>query len=286
MPLVDWTYLLILVLVFLPLERLLPMHPGQRVLRRDWLNDTVYLLVNGWIIKAGAVALILVGVGLLQLIVPEGLVEAVRSQPIWLQALQVLLIADLGFYLIHRLFHTVPWLWRFHAVHHSIEEMDWLAAHRVHPVDQILTKAGPLVPCFVLGYSEAALGLYAVLYQWHSVLLHANVRLHFGPLRWLVASPEFHHWHHSDHREAYNRNFAGQLALLDVLFRTAYLTRGRAPTRYGCSDPVPRTYGGQLLYPFRRWHGGRPPEGATGPEAGPGDAGEARAEGAARREAA
>ena len=92
-----------------------------------------------------------------------------------------------------------------------------------------------------------------MIYYWHSILLHANVRIGFGALRWLVASPEFHHWHHSDHREAYNRNFAGQLSFLDVVFGTAHMTRGQTPTKYGCDDPVPHTYWQQLLYPFRQW---------------------------------
>lgn len=258
MELFDWRSFLLLMVIFIPLERLLAMHPEQKLFRKGWQNDLIYVLVNGWLVKAGLFAIIVVSIVGFRALVPAAWRDVVASQPYWLQIVQVLVIADIGFYLIHRLFHTVPWLWKFHAVHHSIEELDWLAGHRVHPVDQILTRGGSLIPCFALGYSEIAIGVYAVIYHWHSVLLHANVRIPFGPLRWLVASPEFHHWHHSDQREAFNKNFAGQLSFLDVLFGTAHVTRGEVPSKYGCDDPVPPTYWRQLLYPFRQWLPQRP----------------------------
>lgn len=255
MDLFDWKGLLLLAVIFVPLERLLALHPEQKLLRRGLSNDLVYVVVNALVIKAGTIALFVAAVLVTEGWVPEALRTALSAQPAWLQFVQVLIIADIGFYLVHRLFHKVPWLWKFHAVHHSIEELDWLAAHRVHPVDQLLTKGASFVPCIVLGYSEAAIGAYVLVYHWHSILLHANIRIPFGPMRWLVASPEFHHWHHSDHREAYNKNFAGQLAVLDVVFGTAHMTHGTVPTKYGCSDRVPPTYLRQLAYPFRQWFG-------------------------------
>lgn len=251
MALFDWQTFLLLALVFIPLERILAMHEDQKLFRRGWITDLVYVLCNGWIIKVGTILFLsgaLVGT---RAVMPEWIRAAVESQPIWLQTIEVLLIADVGFYLVHRAFHTFPILWRFHAVHHSIEELDWLAGHRVHPVDQILTKGATMLPCFALGFSEIALGIYVLIYQWHSVMLHANIHIPFGPLRWLIASPEFHHWHHCDHPEAYDKNFAGQLSFLDVVFGTAHMTNGQLPTKYGCSDPVPEGYLAQLAYPFR-----------------------------------
>jgi sterol desaturase/sphingolipid hydroxylase (fatty acid hydroxylase superfamily) len=107
-----------------------------------------------------------------------------------------------------------------------------------------------LVPVVALGFSEWAIGVYALLYQWQSVLIHSNVRFRFGPLRFLFASPEFHHWHHSDQREARDKNFAGQLSFLDALFGSLHLPRGQAPTTYGLDRPMPQRYVPQLLYPF------------------------------------
>jgi sterol desaturase/sphingolipid hydroxylase (fatty acid hydroxylase superfamily) len=109
-----------------------------------------------------------------------------------------------------------------------------------------------VLPLYALGFSGAAIGIFSAIYFWHSLLLHANVRLSFGPLRWLIASPEFHHWHHANQREAYNMNYAGQLAFLDKLFGTMYMPEGQMPAKYGVDDPVPHTYVPQLRYPFKR----------------------------------
>jgi len=241
-------------LIFIPLERVLAMH-RQKVFRRGWGNDVIYFLFNGVVIKLGLGALLAGAMVLAGWLVPQSIRTAVISQPIWLQAVQVLILADLGFYVVHRLFHSIPWLWRFHQIHHSIEELDWLAGVRVHPVDQILTKGGSLVPVFALGFSETAIVIFAVLYQWQSMLIHANLRIPFGPLRWLLASPEFHHWHHSNDRVVRDKNFAGQLPFLDAVFGTLHMPRGQIPVTYGIDEPVPSTYATQLLHPFRSARG-------------------------------
>ena len=222
--------ILITCLIFVPLERLFALHKEQKVFRRGWANDLIFLLVNGLLIKLGLLAVIAATIFAAASIVPASFQAAVGGLPYWVQIPLVIVLSDLGFYWTHRMFHAVPWLWQFHAIHHSIEELDWLAAARVHPVDQILTKGVSLVPVVALGFSEWAIAVYAVLYQWQSVLIHANVRFRFGPLRLLFASPEFHHWHHSNDREARDRNFAGQLSFLDALFGTLHMPRGRMPT--------------------------------------------------------
>jgi sterol desaturase/sphingolipid hydroxylase (fatty acid hydroxylase superfamily) len=241
---------LLAVLLLVPLQLALPMHSQQKILRPRWGTDVIYLLINGIPIKLGVAAIIVLTLSASEHAIPAELRASVASQPLWLQLIELIVVADLVFYVVHRLFHTVPILWRFHAVHHSIKELDWLAAHRIHPFDQILTKGASLVPAFALGISDWAIAAGAILFHWHTLLLHSNVRLRLGPLRWLVASPEFHHWHHSDHCDAWNRNFAAQLPLWDLLFRTAYMPKGQGPCRYGIDDPVPLGYLQQLSYPF------------------------------------
>ena len=243
---------LIAMLVFVPLERLLAMHPGQKIFRRGWGNDVVYVFLNGLLIKLGLGFLVMGVMVLAESFVPPAFRETVAVQPLWIQVTEVIVLADLGFYTVHRLFHAIPWLWKIHQIHHSIEELDWLAAARVHPVDQILTKGASLVPVFALGFSDTAIVIFAVLYQWQSMLIHANVRISFGPLRWLLASPEFHHWHHSKDRTVRDKNFAGQLPLLDILLGTLHMPRGQLPSQYGIDEPIPRTYALQLLHPFKR----------------------------------
>jgi sterol desaturase/sphingolipid hydroxylase (fatty acid hydroxylase superfamily) len=264
--LLDFRLFFLAALFFVPLERLVGAHRSQPLLRRYWANDLVYVFVNGVIIRLGLVVLVALFLVCSRQLLPSGLLDAVAAQPFWVQLIEVFLLADLGFYALHRLFHSVPALWRIHQIHHSIEEMDWLAAARVHPVDQILTKGASLLPCFALGFSEWAIIVFALVYHWHSMLLHSNVRLGFGPLNRLIASPDFHRWHHCRDREAWDRNFAGQLSLWDYIFGTAYLPKGRQAERFGIGEVLPETYPAQLLHPFKRAL--RPPDSATAQESG------------------
>jgi sterol desaturase/sphingolipid hydroxylase (fatty acid hydroxylase superfamily) len=250
--LIDFKQLLLVVLIFVPLERLLALRTEQKILRPAWVIDLTHLLASGLLIKLGlglTLAAIIAGA---ELMVPAAWRAAVAAQPHWLQLVEILVLADLGFYLAHRAFHAVPFLWRIHSVHHSIETMDWLAAHRVHPIDQIATKSASYLPVFALGFALEPILVFAVLYQWHSLLLHANTRIGFGPLRWVVAAPHFHHWHHANAPEAHDKNFAGQFSLLDLVFGTLHMPRGRAPERYGIDGAMPPTYLGQLAHPFAR----------------------------------
>jgi sterol desaturase/sphingolipid hydroxylase (fatty acid hydroxylase superfamily) len=241
---------LVTAFVFVPVERLFALRKGQKILRKALLNDLVFLFVNGWLVRAVLAAIFVIAMGAFSLILPAGIALAMQSQPLWLQVAEVILIADVGQYLTHRAFHAVPFLWKIHAVHHSIEELDWVAAYRVHPIDQIATKAASLLPVFILGYSEAAIAIYYLIFQWHALLLHANVRLTVGPLKWIVASPQFHHWHHANERKAYDKNFAAQLPLLDLLGGTLHLPGNAYPEQYGVDKPLPQNYLRQLVQPF------------------------------------
>src|SRR5437588_5615223 len=127
----DWLGLkqfLIAFVIFVPLERVLAFHAGQKIFRRDWGNDLVCLFLNGFLIKLGLVAIVLGVAAAAAWLVPAGWQDAVAAQPWWLQVLEMILIGDMGFYCAHRAFHEIPLLWRFHTIHHSIEELDWLAA--------------------------------------------------------------------------------------------------------------------------------------------------------------
>jgi sterol desaturase/sphingolipid hydroxylase (fatty acid hydroxylase superfamily) len=181
---------------------------------------------------------------------PEGFRANVAAQPLWLQLPEIILLADFGFYLAHRMFHAVPYLWKFHQVHHSIEELDWLAGARVHPLDQIATKGASLLLTLPFGFSFEALMLSAAIYQFHSTLLHSNVNIKFGPLKWMIASPEFHHWHHANEKEAYDRNFGGQFSFLDLIFGSLYMPQGRTPEKFGINNAMRQNYFAQLAYPF------------------------------------
>ncbi len=247
---------LILMVVFIPLERLRPIKSDKKILRSGWQTDAVYLLASGFVVAIGMTVIIGMGVFTIGKLVPSGFKAAIAGQPVIVQLIEILLIADFGFYWIHRGFHAFSVLWRFHSVHHSIEQMDWLAGHRVHPLDQILTRGVSLMPIFVLGFSDLSIVIFAAIYKWQSHLIHSNADIRFGPLKWIAASPEFHHWHHSDDREAFDKNFAGQLPVFDKVFGTMHMPQGKKPSGYGAHDPVPAGFVDQMLYPFKGEEGG------------------------------
>jgi sterol desaturase/sphingolipid hydroxylase (fatty acid hydroxylase superfamily) len=238
-------------LVFVPLERLFALRPQQRVFRRGWRADIMHFLINRFLVDAGIFIFVGTAAIILHALISPRFHAAVASQPRYLQFVEALLVADIGGYVGHRLTHSIPWLWRFHAVHHSIEEMDWLAAARLHPLDQTFTRGLAIIPLFLLGFTRATFGFYLVIAAFQAIFIHSNVRLRFPFLRWLIATPEFHHWHHSADAVAHNKNFAGQLPLLDLIFGTAYLPKRRMPQKYGISEQLPAGYLKQMMWPFR-----------------------------------
>ncbi|MEG4232771.1 sterol desaturase family protein [Microcoleus sp. Pol11C3] len=240
----------ILAFIFIPLERIFSLHK-QKIFRLGWATDATYFFTGHFIGTAGAIVVTVIFSLMTHLLNPE-LQSKVASQPIWLQLVEAVVVSDLAYYIAHRLLHEVPWLWQFHAVHHSIEHMDWLAAVRVHPCDQVFTRTCKMLPLCWLGFTNQTLVVYALYSAAIAFLIHANIKIKFGVLKWFVATPQFHHWHHSKIPEINNKNFAVQLPLLDLLFGTLYMPSQKMPQKYGISDRIPAGYIGQLLYPFIR----------------------------------
>ncbi|MFC3308137.1 sterol desaturase family protein [Blastomonas aquatica] len=211
----------------------------------------MHVFLTGMVIRLGMVLALVVASVLAISVVPEPVREAIRAQPDWLEFVELLVLSDLCFYVAHRLCHAVPALWRFHAVHHSSEHLDWLATFRVHPIDQIFNSTLIALPALVLGFSPLPLLIYALIYRVHSPMLHSNVRISLGALGWLVTTPRFHHWHHADQIEAHDHNFGGQLTIFDRLFGTHYVPGERSlPVRYGTGGAIAQRYLSHLLQPF------------------------------------
>lgn len=239
--------------VFIPLERLFALRADQPVFRRQWVVDLAYFFVNSLLIEILTILTLRPALILFDWARVESVRATVAALPLFVQVPGVLLVADFTQYWVHRTFHAVPLLWPFHAVHHSIEEMDWLAGSRLHLLDVIVTRGLTYVPIFVLGFSERALMVYVFLVAAQATFIHANVVWEFRPLRRLVATPAFHHWHHSADPEAVNKNFSVHTPLWDILFGTYYLP-DRWPAAYGLGGGrrVPARWLAQLIYPFRQ----------------------------------
>jgi sterol desaturase/sphingolipid hydroxylase (fatty acid hydroxylase superfamily) len=183
----------------------------------------------------------------------SGRVPIVGDQPLWLQVLEVLLLADFTHYWTHRLFHK-SWLWPTHAVHHSPTELDWFSSMRMHPLNDFGTRVCQGLLLYVLGFSIEAMALGVPIVMLVVIVSHTNVPWTYGPMRYVVVSPVYHQWHHSSEPQAIDKNFAGIFPVWDLLFGTWFMPRGKLATRFGCkSDPPPENLPGQLLYPLNVW---------------------------------
>lgn len=254
----DWFALNVLLLaaLFVPVERLWPLRPEQSTFRRAWTTDTLYFLTSHLFVQVTTFLILAPAQAAFSAFEGQPWREAIAALPLVVQFFAVLLCADLGEYFIHRAFHVVPMLWRFHAIHHSSLDMDWLAGSRLHLVDVIVTRAVVVFPLFALGFDQRAVAAYLVFVSFHAVFIHANVRFDLRRLEpWLV-TPRFHHWHHAREREAIDKNFAVHLPWIDRLFGTAYEPAGRWPGSYGIEgDPVPEDILRQTTWPFTRRRG-------------------------------
>ncbi len=242
--------LVVLAIIFIPLERLFALRPRQ-VLRRGWRTDVVHYLINGAVLQIGLVIAVAVVGTVLRAFVPASSRAAVAASPGWVQIVAVLAIVSVGGYAGHRAAHEVPFLWRLHRVHHSIRELDWLAANHLHPLDQIFIRSAAVIPVYALGFGRVSLGVFVVVLTLQAIFIHANVRMTFGPLRWIIATPQFHHWHHAREPRAHNSNYAGEFPAIDALFGTLYLPAHRWPAQYGIDEPEPTGYVRQLVWPLR-----------------------------------
>ncbi|MCL4106825.1 UNVERIFIED_CONTAM: hypothetical protein GTU68_046219 [Idotea baltica] len=244
--------LILLGTIFIPIERLFRKH-DQPIFRNEWREDVFYFFVSALFVQSLAYLSLTPSMVLLQQTEwASGFRSMVASQPLILQFLEIMLFTDFVQYWFHRAFHEVPWLWKFHAVHHSARQMDWLAGSRMHVVEIVLLRAFTTLPMYVLGFAESALYAYIFFVYLLSTFIHSNVRFEFGFLQHIIATPRFHHWHHGVEKEAINVNYAIHFPMLDKLFRTHHLPSNEWPEGYGIAQhPVPQGYWRQFLYPFQ-----------------------------------
>jgi sterol desaturase/sphingolipid hydroxylase (fatty acid hydroxylase superfamily) len=240
--------------LFIPLERLLPRKPEQHLFRAEWREDLLYYLVSSMFVQVLTFLTMAPSTAILQATGGWSDFRAlVGRQPWVLQVAEIMVLTDFVQYWLHRAFHRVPFLWGFHAVHHSAKSMDWMAGARMHFLEIITLRSSTAIPMFTLGYDPSALQAYVLLVYVYSSLIHANVRGDFDRFgKWMV-TPRFHHWHHGIEAAAIDVNFAIHFPVFDRLFGTFYLPKGAWPIGYGVSGhPVPQGYWRQFFYPFRR----------------------------------
>ena len=253
--------LVVLSLLFGLVERRFAASPRQTIWQKSRLTDLGYWFFTPLVTRAitRAAAVLAVAVATIAFVLgadPRAVLESIQAaSPIarWPAAAQLglaLLVSDRVAYWTHRLFHRRP-LWRFHAIHHSARTLDWLAATRLHPVNDVLSHVVMALPLVLLGFDLRVLAAVGPVVGLYAIFLHANVPWDLGPLRYLVATPAFHRWHHSAEPEARDKNFAGLFPLFDLLFGTFHMPPGRRPIEFGVREAVPEGLVAQLAYPFR-----------------------------------
>ena len=241
--------------LFWGIETLWPEDELQPRWSTESKTSGAFLLLNaGVTARVAAVAVLVTTAALTVLHVPRLPETWVTTQPLWAQLIEVATIKDFLGYWNHRLFHTVPALWRFHAVHHAAEDVNWLSAAREHPVESIASKINTMVPLFLLGFSGQVLAPYVGFWAAYTLFLHANVTWSYGPFRWLLTSPAFHRWHHSSDDAAIDKNFSALLPLWDWAFGTAYFPKGQHSEKYGLAggEQMPEGVAAQIAYGFQK----------------------------------
>ena len=248
-------WLAVFAAVFVPIERFFALH-RQKIFRKEIAVDLGYYFLNGLLPGLMLGPPISVAVLAIHQVVPGGVLAAIAGWPIWLKACATMAVGETAYYWAHRLSHQIPFLWRFHAVHHSAEQMDFLVNTRMHPVDLVWSRMAMLTPIYALGLADPVRfgdGLIAAIVlisgsTW-GYFIHSNVGWRLGPFEWLLTTPGFHHWHHTRGGKRRDCNYASMLPVLDRIFGTHYLPDAW-PERYGIDDPMPDSLASQFIQPL------------------------------------
>ncbi len=247
---VDWMILAFLgsVFIFMTLEKLFPKYRNQVILRPEWGLDLWYFCFNHLAISA---ILIYANyhISHFDWALNPSVQSSVNAMPLAVKVVLTIICADFVLYWEHRLYHEVKILWPVHAVHHSIENLDWLAGSRGHFIQVFSERAMVMVPLYLLGVDPVTLNIYVTFAALQAILIHCNLRFSFGPLRYIFVTPQFHHWHHSSEKPAIDTNYSAHLVLFDWLFRTMHMPGKHWPADYGTTRKLPSSYIGQTLYP-------------------------------------
>jgi len=248
---VDWLALSLLghVLFFTSLEKVFPKYRDQVILREEWKLDLVYFVINHLLITT-FILLSNYAIHGLQWAMSLPLQEYIQSLPFFVQFIIAVLIADFVFYWQHRVFHKVKILWPFHAVHHSVETMDWLAGSRAHIVHSIVERVLVVSGLHLVGVEKEVLDAYIIFAAIQSITNHSNLGIPWGPIKYILVTPQYHHWHHSSERPALDTNFGAHTTIFDRMFGSYHFPEDHWPAHYGTTKRLPRTFFSQLAHPF------------------------------------
>lgn len=246
--------LLLTGLVFIPFESFFPHRYKQGIFRYEWREDLFYYFISSMMVQLLTWLSLMPANTLFAITSWSSFRAWVAALPFLVQLLAIMALTDFVQYWVHRMFHRVPFLWRFHAVHHSAQCMDWMAGARMHFFEILVLRGTTVIPMIILGFDQSAVNAYLLIVYLYATFVHSNLGFRFGFLEKFLVTPRFHHWHHGIEREAIDVNFSVHFPLYDILFGTHHMPQNeRWPEGYGIHNhPVPQGYWKQFLYPFQR----------------------------------
>ncbi len=251
----DWMLLdlLLMTIIFIPIELFFPKNKNQTKFHAEWRTDLVYFIISHLFIQVFGIITQKPAVLFFGWIGLDKVHLWIQQLPFLVALVLTFVVTDMFQYWAHRIFHNHVYLWRFHSVHHSTQHMDWLAGSRTHFVDIFFTRAMAFVPLYVLGFPPAVFNIYIVFIAIHAVLIHSNTRINFGFLKYIFATPQYHHWHHCEDPKHYGKNFATVFPFLDMIFGTYYLPGNIWPEGTGVHESqFPKGFIKQTIYPFTK----------------------------------
>ena len=244
------------------LELVFPWRKNQAVIREDFWLDGFYMFFNFFLfslIGYNAVSNVAVEAfsDFLGLFNIENLVAIqVASWPAWSQFLLLFVVADFIQWNVHRMLHYSPWLWEFHKVHHSVEEMGFAAHLRYHWMETVVYKSVQYIPLAMIGFGLDDFFILHLVTIVIGHLNHANVKITYGPLKYVLNNPVMHLWHHAKELPtgSHGVNYGISLSLWDYLFGTAYIPNENAnePLGFENLESFPKTFWNQLTYPWNK----------------------------------
>jgi lathosterol oxidase len=251
----DWLLLdlLLMAVIFVPIEMVWPKNTGQARFHEEWRTDLVYFAVSHLFIQFFSVVVTTSVTKTFGRFDLGGFHTFIQGLPFVLQLFLAFFVADFCQYWAHRFFHSHEYFWRFHSIHHSTKSMDWLAGSRTHFIDIFVTRCAAFTPLYVFGFSPLVFNIYILFMAIHAVLIHANTRINFGFLKYIFATPQYHHWHHCEDPQYYGKNFATIFPFIDRMFGTYYLPGNEWPEGTGVHEAnYPKGYLKQMIHPFTK----------------------------------
>ena len=252
--------LIIISLIIWGLEILFPWRKQQSVFRKDFWLDGFYIFFNFFIFTiaiSGFYKLLEVffkdiGVSAASLSIVD-----ISTWPNGLQLIVFFVLLDFLQWFTHVLLHKYSFLWQFHKIHHSVKEMGFAAHFRYHWMENIIYKPLKTLGVMLLGGFEPQ---QAFVVHFIAIIIghlnHANVKLTWGPLKYLFNNPVMHLYHHSFALPPgkYGINFGISLSIWDYIFKTDYIPEdsGKIPLGFPGDEEVPKGFLKQLWFGFSK----------------------------------